>query len=251
MSFLDRVFKFLQDNSFIQGFVEIVSEETDKLNKSMERLEDEKLNPDIIPNESSDFKLLKPLPVDSPWPQKKLEEITQEDVKAIVSPLISTLKAAHKPQVPDPNNAAADSVSELQNKLRKWRQSADECKPVFSTNGFTGKNSPKLGFTRKKDMKMRESKELSTSKDSLMNWTLFVAPGNLHAPAVPEKPLKFQKLQLERLLCGEINPNPDKPVNRQHIKALLIPLNNALRKELSESADSAIYKQPKSLKHIF
>jgi hypothetical protein len=40
---------------------------------------------------------------------------------------------------------------------------------------------------------------------------------------------------------GEINPN-DKPVNRQQIEALLIPLNNALRKELSDSADSAVYK---------
>jgi hypothetical protein len=100
-----------------------------------------------------------------------------------------------------------DIVSEATDK-------ADDFKPVFS---------------RKPDMKIGNRE--STKFDQ----------GNFHAPAVPEKPLKFQKLQLERLLSGEINPN-DKPVNRQHIEALLIPLNNALRKELSDSADSAVYK---------
>ena len=50
----------------------------------------------------------------------------------------------------------------------------------------------------------------------------------IEPPPIPEKPLRFKKKQLEALLSGKINPSSE-PLNRNNIKALLIPINNALK----------------------
>ena len=55
----------------------------------------------------------------------------------------------------------------------------------------------------------------------------------MELPPIPEKPLRFKKKQLEALLMGKINPSSE-PLNRNNIKALLIPINNALKNASKE-----------------
>ena len=65
-------------------------------------------------------------------------------------------------------------------------------------------------------------------------------------PPIPEKPLRFKKKQLEALLMGKINPSSE-PINRNNIKALLIPINNALKNasksKFCETDKSEVYDE--------
>ena len=93
---------------------------------------------------------------------------------------------------------------------------------------------------------MKKKSEISGTP-ILRDWTKLVDEDslNLPAPKLPEKSLRFQKIQLERLLAGKIRPPPKKGIqSKHHIRALLIPINHKLRAE--EDAEE-IYDTPKKL----
>ena len=76
---------------------------------------------------------------------------------------------------------------------------------------------------------------------------------NASPPALPEKPLKFKKKQLERLLEGLIKPS-NKPINQSDIISLLSQMNIAQKNEACEHSISEgegpyvkIYENARSL----
>ena len=48
---------------------------------------------------------------------------------------------------------------------------------------------------------------------------------DIEPPPIPEKTLRFKKIQLEAILMGKISPT-SKLLNRNNIKGLLIPISN-------------------------
>ena len=67
-------------------------------------------------------------------------------------------------------------------------------------------------------------------------------------PPLPEKSLKFKKLQYEKMLAGKINPpsKNGKVLKKSDIKAFLVQINNALKSECKSECDS-IYQDPKEV----
>ena len=86
-----------------------------------------------------------------------------------------------------------DNSEELRKKLRRWKESAETDKPVFS-NGDTA------------------------CKDT-------------DVPVLPEKPLRFQHAQLRKLLEGKISPPENKKWTRKGVQALLDKLDVHLKFE--------------------
>ena len=70
-------------------------------------------------------------------------------------------------------------------------------------------------------------------------------PKKIFDPPLPEKPIRFKKRQLERLLNGDINPN-DKPIDKNEIEALLIAICKAAK--VDTPGEDEMYDDPRILK---
>ena len=107
-----------------------------------------------------------------------------------------------------------------------------------------GQNTKKIRRPSKKSCQTVEPRKW-TEYSPDMKKKLFEKP-----PPLPKKPLRFQKLQIERLLAGKLNPPPSRSINRRkyHLNSLLSKINQDLGIETSEDET---YDQPKRLKPDF
>lgn len=150
----------------------------------------------------------------------KLAEITQKDVEAIASPITSAKNVS--------SILARNSSTEFSRNLKKWQESLDK--------------DQKKSLRPKTKIIVAASKKM---EDNRKTWTFFVDKSAL-PPPIPEKPLAFKKRQIEKLLMGEIRPIIG-PINHKEIRALLIPINNKLKKSAkNQQMDMETYDTPNS-----
>ena len=124
-------------------------------------------------------------------------------------------------KIPVPKNSSFDRLRKVSRKLSKGKESND------------------VAFVKE----FKEGKEKRVSK--LRPFSVLISPP---LPPLPEKSLKFKKLQYEKMLAGKINPpsKNGKVLKKSDIKALLVQINNALKSECKSECDS-IYQDPKKV----
>ena len=121
-------------------------------------------------------------------------------------------------KIPVPKSSSFDRLRKVSRKLSK------------------GKESNEVAFVKE----FKDGKEKRVSK--LRPFSVLISP------PLPEKSLKFKKLQYEKMLAGKINPptKNGKVLKKSDIKALLVPINNALKSE-GKSESDPIYQDPKEV----
>ena len=124
-------------------------------------------------------------------------------------------------KIPVPKNSSFDRLRKVSRKLSK------------------GKESNEVAFVKE----FKEGKEKRVSK--LRPFSVLISPP---LPPLPEKSLKFKKLQYEKMLAGKINPpcKNGKVLKKSDIKALLVQINNALKSQVKTECDP-IYQDPKEV----
>ena len=129
--------------------------------------------------------------------------------------------SAENSKIPVPKNSSFDRLRKVSRKLSK------------------GKESNEVAFVKE----FKEGKEKRLSK--LRPFSVLISPP---LPPLPEKSLKFKKLQYEKMLAGKINPpsKNGKVLKKSDIKALLVQVNNALKSEDKSECDP-IYQDPKEV----
>ena len=129
--------------------------------------------------------------------------------------------SAENSKIPVPKNSSFDRLRKVSRKLSK------------------GKESNEVAFVKE----FKEGKEKRVSK--LRPFSVLISPP---LPPLPEKSLKFKKLQYEKMLAGKINPpsKNGKVLKKSDIKALLVQVNNALKSEDKSECDP-IYQDPKEV----
>ena len=124
-------------------------------------------------------------------------------------------------KIPVPKSSSFDRLRKVSRKLSKGKESND------------------VAFVKE----FKEGKEKRVSK--LRPFSVLISPP---LPPLPEKSLKFKKLQYEKMLAGKINPpsKNGKVLKKSDIKALLVQINNALKSECKSECDP-IYQDPKEV----
>ena len=177
-----------------------------------------------------------------------LEHIGQEDT--LTKKALSSLKKCDNSKKSAPEKgSAAPETNELSSKLAKWRISADQSKPVFSGGNMTTESTkiPKVPWNKKSFMRKSTQKKSSDKKLAKKPPpSPKCPPKKIFDPPLPEKPIRFKKKQLERLLNGDIKPN-DKPIDKNEIKALLIAICNAAKID-TITEDETVYDDPRVLR---
>ena len=129
--------------------------------------------------------------------------------------------SAENSKIPVTKNSSFDRLRKVSRKLSK------------------GKESNEVAFVKE----FKEGKEKRVSK--LRPFSVLISPP---LPPLPEKSLKFKKLQYEKMLAGKINPpsKNGKVLKKSDIKALLVQINNALKSQVKTECDP-IYQDPKEV----
>ena len=177
-----------------------------------------------------------------------LEHIGQEDT--LTKKALRSLKKCDNSKKSAPEkDSIAPETNELSSKLAKWRISADQSKPVFSGSNMITESTkiPKVPWNKKSFMRKSTQKKSSDKKLAKKPPpSPKCPPKKIFDPPLPEKPIRFKKKQLERLLNGDINPN-DKPIDKNEIKALLIAICNAAKID-TITEDETMYDDPRALR---
>ena len=95
---------------------------------------------------------------------------------------------------------------ELQSKLKKWKESADNSEPVFSFDENSASKIPNSP-SEKQDFPFGPRRKSSTSSST--------------RPALPPKSAFFRQKQLKKLLDGSLKPPPNKKFKERDIRGLL------------------------------